>query len=267
MEEMPMLEEISARLDKALARGVKRPVALLLSHESAPARAVYAALRGRDMRPLPAGPGVDEEGGLVVVAEGGRAAALLRQHAGPGGAAAADHVEDDVMSPYGLAVALRRDDIAVWTCDRGRLLGHVTLDYDRVKRSHQTRGQLWRDEGPSSAVYCDDSGRTYIVYGRTGRDVMMAAGLVAMVLAYFGRVKVPDPRTGELVPLPVTEEMVRGLLLDGFSNSPHPVAEAVTALRHWYPPQAAWLERLLEDAPELQALRRAVHAELTGEEG
>jgi hypothetical protein len=264
LKKTSFIRYLNRELDEARARGVKRPVALLLGHLSAPARAVYRGLGGGEME-LPPGLPADEEFALLEVVPADQAAALLREHAGPGGAAAADHVEDDVLDPEWLAVALRRDHIAVAAYRRGRPLSRVTLDYDRASRAQQSAGQLLMDEGPSMAVLCDDAGGGCPVFGKTGFDVLAAGALVAVVAAHPGHTELPYSTSGARLRVRVTEKVVGDLLWHAYRDAPHQVAEAVRALRRSDPANGAWLERLLRNSPGLQTLHRAVCAELTGE--
>ena len=107
---------------------------------------------------------------------------------------------------------------------------------------------------------------TCAIFGRTGFDVCASGALVAVVSAHPGLAELPDPEGGEPTRVRVTDELVRGMLLQVYADSPNQVAEAVMALRRLAPEKAAWLERLMRNAPGLQDLHRAVRRELTGVE-
>jgi hypothetical protein len=246
LKKTSFIRYLNRELDKARARGIRRPVALLLGHLSAPARAVYRGLGGGEME-LPPGLPADEEFALMEVVPASQAAALLREHAGVGGAAAADFAEDDALGPEWLAIALRRDHIAVGAYRRGRLLARARLDYDRVSKAQQTPGRLLEDVGPSMVILGDDSGGGCPVFGKTGFDVLAAGALVAVVAARPGYTELPHPTSGAPLRLRVTEEVVRGMLWHAYRDAPHQVAEAITALRRSDPANAAWLERLLRN--------------------
>jgi hypothetical protein len=80
---------IKVKLAEAEARGLARPVLLLLGQDTAPARAIFADLNGREMRRAPVKMAEGEEAGQVEAVSVERAAVLLRRHARSGGAVAA----------------------------------------------------------------------------------------------------------------------------------------------------------------------------------
>ena len=64
----------------------------------------------------------------------------------------------------------------------------------------------------------------------------------------------------------VNHQTLARFLKDVYIDEAATVAEAVMALRKLEPEKAAWLLRILQHNPELAALARAVHTELTGED-
>jgi hypothetical protein len=266
MNRVPLNDLIRIKLTEAQARGLARPVLLLFGQDTPQARALFTDLFHREMRRLTIPLEEGQEVGRLEVVAAAEAVALLGRHAGAGGAAAAEHVADGALHAEWFLVALRREGIFLTAFARGEPLLSAELDYERVGRCHQPLGRLAEDPGPGMAKFSFPSGE-YTVFGRTGHDVLGAATLVSLVSARPGTARLPHPETGEYFPVRVTEEKVRGLLLDAYADRPHQVAEAITALRKVAPAKAAWLQRLMRNSPGLQGLHRAVKEELTGEAG
>jgi hypothetical protein len=260
-------EDFFARLvGAARARGIAHPVAIVFDSGSAQAQAVYADLAGE---PMPAAPLDGAEPVPCEVADPAEAVRLLRRHAGPGGALAAEHIEDEALAAEWWVVVLLPDALAVSAWSGGAEVLRGKWAYDRVSPSLQPLGKLLEDDGRSRLTLAAEGGSPPLdIYGRSGIDVGMASVLAAVASDYPGFTELPDPSNGDRpVRVRVTPELVRSLLSSMYIDCPHPVAEAVRALRKAAPDKAEWLLKLMRNSPGLLELYRATRRELTGEEG
>jgi hypothetical protein len=106
-------------LRQADGQDLRRPVVLVLCYEARQARAVYRGLTGQRMPAPDAGPLPDgQERAVVLVAEAAQVAPLLREHAGPGGAAAAETLEEEEVASDSFGVILRRTGLEVGCFNR-----------------------------------------------------------------------------------------------------------------------------------------------------
>jgi hypothetical protein len=78
-----------------------------------------------------------QEVGAGVLA-GAEAARLLREHAGAGGAAVADHLDDDTMPVESWIVVLKAADVSFSGHSQGVQLLKGIVGYDRASRAVRT---------------------------------------------------------------------------------------------------------------------------------
>ncbi len=265
MTDNEMRDYLQDHIREARTRGVACPVLLVLSTDSAHAQAVHTALHGREMDPPP--DAWRHELGVVEGVAIAQAADLLRRHGDAGGAAVAEHLEDDTVAAESWVVILTQQSICAAARRGDRNLIEVVLDYDRVSRSCRTPGKIIDDPGPSTMNLKGDDGQVFSVFGRSGVDTAMAAALVSLCVAHPGATEFRHPAAdGAAVRVYVTPELVKSFLTDVYSDQPHQVAEAVRRLRRTDAPKAAWLMRLMRNSPGLVPLYRNVRYELDGVE-
>jgi hypothetical protein len=104
------------------------------------------------------------------------------------------------------------------------------------------------------------------VCGRNLQTALWASALVDAVLRRGEEIPLPSSKKGGLVRVRVNHQSLARFLQNVYADEPATVAEAIMALRKLEPVKAAWLIRVLQHYPELVALWRAVHTELTGED-
>ena len=103
------------------------------------------------------------------------------------------------------------------------------------------------------------------VCGKDAATALWAAALADTVLRRGQETPLPTSKTGGIITARINDRSLSRFLLDIYAGEPNTVAEAIMALRKLDPARAAWLVRVLQTRPELTALARAVHAELTGD--
>ena len=196
-----------------------------------------------------------------------QAAPLLRLHAGPGGRAAADHLDDPMLAVVSSwLVLLTRDAIHITGFAQDEEAYHAILDYDEVRPSDLTPGRRLVEPGPSVFDLALGDGEVVRVFGKDGKDTAKAAALVSVVTAHPGTVELAHPAHGGRTRSGPRHPGTRDRLArQGVPELPDRGRRGHTILAADPPRQAAWPEGLLR-SPGLRELRLGVRRELTGED-
>jgi hypothetical protein len=258
----PLHTFIAAQLALARAKGLRRPTLLLCSTRCEQAQAVHRAVTGEPLEPSEDAVS-DEEWVPLDAVETALACQLLREHGGAGGACAADHLADKAVRTEVWVVMLMAAGIRFIAFAAGKQLVGGEARWDRVGRATRPIGQVMREDGPSHLRLRMDDGEQALVFGPTGKDTVMATGLVTIVQS--GKLTVDHPLTGEPHDIEVDDRRLEDLLANVYASGsgPRQVAEAIQALKRLSGDPSRRLIRLLRDCPSLRRLHHKVWQELT----